>query len=623
MRGQQKFDIPIPVNGYAKDRPTQLFGLDSLIAGQNMLLDIDGYYRPRNGYMPWFAINPTEALLGLATYTDTDGSYQYVGAGAQNVWVVNSGAWVSKGGNLHSSPDNLISIVPYLQPFIDGAITTFLSAIFCNDEDPLFLWNQALSAAQPLTPVHAAGSGNTLAFNTTPTFAALPVSNPGPNWFFTVTGSNTGATTLNINSIGAKSIMYISGGVLTSLPSGYLAPGTVYNVSYDGTEFIIGTNVVAPICRHICALNGRIVGVDVTSGAVRVPYQVTWSEAFDGTLWPPLNFQNMLDTSDQLIAAVPIGFNAAVVHGLKTGYLMQGVFGANDANAFSFTPINGYKAGPASPLAIIPYAGGQLWLGQDFRFWTTDGYSAQPFVSAGGVPTAVLQGTLSNGLRQRFFAFDEWNPRRYWFMCLGNSNSNSIGVVLGNEPQPHFETLQYFPTTFTAATPVLSLSSATTWADLTNPWYEYPVPWNSFLQSRQMTQIVSDSSAVHQFGQHGGVTDDGTAIFYSMTPGLLTQGPEQDIRPESFDLFAQLGAQLELATLQFDGLAYPDDPGATVLAAIVNYSDPATFVTPQVYPEMATYSRYLRVTLSGYSIYRQLAYGGMRVYCNLQGRASA
>src|SRR6266704_6684094 len=120
MRGAEKFEIPTPAQGLLKDRPTQLVGLDGILAGSNMMLDADGYYRPRAGYAPWLSTNPTEALYGLAYYQDTDGTSQYVGAGLTNVWEDVAGAWVSQGGNLHGVSSDLISVLPFLQPWIGG-----------------------------------------------------------------------------------------------------------------------------------------------------------------------------------------------------------------------------------------------------------------------------------------------------------------------------------------------------------------------------------------------------------------------------------------------------------------------------------------------------------------------
>lgn len=54
---------------------------------------------------------------------------------------------------------------------------------------------------------------------------------------FKAAASSTGATTLNVNALGAKDILKMSAGALTSLSAGDLILGGVYEVVYDGTQF--------------------------------------------------------------------------------------------------------------------------------------------------------------------------------------------------------------------------------------------------------------------------------------------------------------------------------------------------------------------------------------------------
>jgi hypothetical protein len=54
---------------------------------------------------------------------------------------------------------------------------------------------------------------------------------------FTPTANNTGATTINVNSLGAKTLKKNVSGTLTDLASGDLASGISYRALYDGTYF--------------------------------------------------------------------------------------------------------------------------------------------------------------------------------------------------------------------------------------------------------------------------------------------------------------------------------------------------------------------------------------------------
>ena len=56
---------------------------------------------------------------------------------------------------------------------------------------------------------------------------------------FKAAATNTGAVTLNVNSLGAKNIQKASSGALAALSSGDLTIGAFYTVRYDGTQFVL------------------------------------------------------------------------------------------------------------------------------------------------------------------------------------------------------------------------------------------------------------------------------------------------------------------------------------------------------------------------------------------------
>lgn len=72
---------------------------------------------------------------------------------------------------------------------------------------------------------------NTVTATVSPTFAAYTA---GQVFRFIAAGSNTGATTININSVGAKNI-YKNGS--TPLEVGDIISGSLITVIYDGTQF--------------------------------------------------------------------------------------------------------------------------------------------------------------------------------------------------------------------------------------------------------------------------------------------------------------------------------------------------------------------------------------------------
>lgn len=76
------------------------------------------------------------------------------------------------------------------------------------------------------------GSANAYAIAPSPAIVAYTV---GQVFTFKAANSNSGASTLNVNGLGAKNILKLNGA--TALASGDIASGQVVVVEYDGTEF--------------------------------------------------------------------------------------------------------------------------------------------------------------------------------------------------------------------------------------------------------------------------------------------------------------------------------------------------------------------------------------------------
>lgn len=89
------------------------------------------------------------------------------------------------------------------------------------------------------------GAGNAYTMTLTPTLAALAA---GQQFIFVANHTNTGASTLNVNGIGATAIR--QGSALTALAAGTIVSGQVVTVVYDGTYFVL---------THGNALGGEVI----------------------------------------------------------------------------------------------------------------------------------------------------------------------------------------------------------------------------------------------------------------------------------------------------------------------------------------------------------------------------
>lgn len=70
--------------------------------------------------------------------------------------------------------------------------------------------------------------------------------------------TNTGASTLNVNALGAKTIKTPAGAALTA---GALLSGSIVDVTYDGTDFIINGDISKVASITSGTINGATVGV--------------------------------------------------------------------------------------------------------------------------------------------------------------------------------------------------------------------------------------------------------------------------------------------------------------------------------------------------------------------------
>ena len=84
---------------------------------------------------------------------------------------------------------------------------------------------------------------------------ALMASKPGNRWYVKIANTNTGPSTLNINGIGAKPIVYGNGDALSA---GDLVVGSIAELWYDGTQFQLCPTHTTHLSGTRVALTGVI-----------------------------------------------------------------------------------------------------------------------------------------------------------------------------------------------------------------------------------------------------------------------------------------------------------------------------------------------------------------------------
>lgn len=64
----------------------------------------------------------------------------------------------------------------------------------------------------------------------------------GQKFKFKAANTNTGSATLNVNSLGAKTIKKVSGTTITTLDANDIVQNAIYEVTYDGTDFLLAAS---------------------------------------------------------------------------------------------------------------------------------------------------------------------------------------------------------------------------------------------------------------------------------------------------------------------------------------------------------------------------------------------
>lgn len=367
MRGTP-IDIRPPFKGLIANVPPHLVPNDGLIDGSNVMMDITGQMVVRPGYSPFLPQGPGFTVNGVWFWVDVNGQYNYMAAGQNRVAATINGVWTTIATGLSGTLNDPPMFINYLQ-------NNAINVLFFNNHDVAQVYYNGAPSMLPLTPTYTlSGVGTAYTGNTVPTFATYPSNT---QFFFTFQVSNTGSVTIALNGLGAITAQQYVNGALTNFTAGQIQQGVTYNFSYNGSVFVLGTNLPAPVARDAAVIAGRVLAINCSSnGGFKNIVQCAWTAAFDCTVWPALAYQNLVDTDDPLVGIYPLGSGAGVIWGQTSGWLVQAVSGAQDPGAFIFTPIQGMTIGAVSPASIIPAEGLLYWLGTDLRVWATNGTSA-------------------------------------------------------------------------------------------------------------------------------------------------------------------------------------------------------------------------------------------------------
>jgi len=254
---------------------------------------------------------------------------------------------------------------------------------------------------------------NTITGSLTPALTAYAA---GQMFYFVAAGDNTGAVTLNINSLGAKNVTKDGA---TALSAAEIKSGQTVVVVYDGTRFQMVNPVVVGLTGITTATNTALgvgAGDSVTSGSNNTSVGVNAGTAMTSATDNTVVGYNAGTAITNASSNVFIGGNAGAAHTTQQGTVAIGYNAASLHNRASNTYVGtyaGYNA-DATGNTAVGYFAGQGGVGASGGSNVAVGFEALKVYTTGGSNTAV--GTnASNALTTA-----NWNT------TVGSSAGDSV-----------------------------------------------------------------------------------------------------------------------------------------------------------------------------------------------------
>jgi hypothetical protein len=139
----------------------------------------------------------------------------------------------------------------------------------------------------------------------------------GQRYFFKAGGTNSGATTIEFNSLGAKTVKKMAGGSATALVGGEIVTGGFYAVDYNGTDMILEAS--PPRVAQVVNFQTGAVNTGITT----IPADDTIPQNTEGDQYMSLAITPVNASSTLLIEVEAVLANSAAGASLLTAALFQ------------------------------------------------------------------------------------------------------------------------------------------------------------------------------------------------------------------------------------------------------------------------------------------------------------
>lgn len=254
------------------------------------------------------------------------------------------------------------------------------------------------------------------------------------------------------------------------------------------------------------AANRIIVG-NTVEGGTRYPYRVRFSDFNTRSTWSALNFIDITDTNDDIVAVRAI--NRTAFAALKENSQWLGVA---QTGTFPFRmELQDTQPGPASPSSVVERFGVLYYFGQDGSFYKFDGVRT---THIGDRIRKKVQENLNYDTIGRSHGFYRNHDRTFWWFYPTTTNNPTACVSFNQDTEEWFPHEMPSGVEATASWPY-KLVSSLSWDTLPAGWTwdtistDYPT-WDSFPGTSLPEELVASTDQVYRFGDTG--NDDGTAV---------------------------------------------------------------------------------------------------------------
>ena len=291
--------------------------------------------------------------------------------------------------------------------------------------------------------------------------------------------------------------------------------------AWNGTGLFAQLQGSPPVFSDIATIADRLVGLVP-------PFTCRWYNARSVTICPELNFKQMAETPDRVVAIQAVGQVAGIIWKEDSLWTVSPTGQQSDASSFRFDLV-GFFEGPAGPGAVVDANGAKVHMTPSGRIGVFTG-SRVTWVADGIWP--MIRADIRKNQSKRIYGWFNADLDTVTFIYPTHQMAIGSNVMRGRvdltlpKPEAGVEAYGAFP----------GLMGVSIRAAL-------PVLWDDNTRDVLLFSAAGESLKV------GGTTDDGAAIPGFWRTGLV-QTPQADaIRFEALEVYARRGADQGQLTL--------------------------------------------------------------------------